>query len=75
MKLKNFSKFSSQRFGTHYVDFEDPERPRTPKDSAILLKQIFKDNGFKSSAGHTVTSTQFSIVMSLIAFAYIFMMN
>ncbi|KAJ6645699.1 Lactase-like protein, partial [Pseudolycoriella hygida] len=43
----------SQRFGTHYVDFEDPERPRTPKQSAILLKQIFKDNGFPSSGHRT----------------------
>jgi len=36
----------SERFGTHYVNFSDPERPRTPKASAALLKQIFADNGF-----------------------------
>jgi len=36
----------SERFGTHYVDMEDPERPRTPKESAFELKKIFADNGF-----------------------------
>lgn len=64
--------FFSQRFGTHYVDFEDPERPRTPKESALLLKQIFKDNGFPASTGHKTT---FSIAMSLIMCAYVFVMN
>ncbi|KAG4067037.1 hypothetical protein HA402_000028 [Bradysia odoriphaga] len=34
------------RFGVNYVDFNDPERPRTPKGSAILLKQLFADHGF-----------------------------
>jgi lactase-phlorizin hydrolase len=36
----------SERFGVHFVDFEDQNRPRTPKDSTKLLKQIFADNGF-----------------------------
>lgn len=66
----------SQRFGTHYVDFEDPERPRTPKQSALLLKQIFKDNGFPSAGNRTVVnSARFSIAMSLIVCAYVFIMN
>jgi lactase-phlorizin hydrolase len=34
------------RFGVNYVDFNDPERPRTPKASAIELTKIFADNGF-----------------------------
>jgi beta-glucosidase/6-phospho-beta-glucosidase/beta-galactosidase len=36
----------TERFGTHYVDMDDPARPRTPKQSAVLLKKIFADNGF-----------------------------
>lgn len=36
----------SARFGVNYVDFNDPERPRTPKGSAIQLTKIFADNGF-----------------------------
>jgi lactase-phlorizin hydrolase len=34
------------RFGVHYVNYSDPELPRSPKRSAMLLKQIFADNGF-----------------------------
>ncbi|KAF4108762.1 hypothetical protein G5714_009835 [Onychostoma macrolepis] len=38
----------SQRFGLHYVDFEDPDRPRTPKASAyyyskVIEKKVFPD--------------------------------
>jgi len=34
------------RFGVHYVDFEHPDRPRSPKRSAIELSHIFANNGF-----------------------------
>uniref|UniRef100_A0A3Q2Y7S4 Lactase n=1 Tax=Hippocampus comes TaxID=109280 RepID=A0A3Q2Y7S4_HIPCM len=36
----------SQRFGLHYVNFEDPDRPRTPKQSAYFYSQVIKQNGF-----------------------------
>jgi len=36
----------TDRFGVHWVNFTDPERPRIPKKSSIALKQIFADNGF-----------------------------
>lgn len=36
----------SQRFGLHFVNFEDPNRPRTPKASAYYLSQLIKRNGF-----------------------------
>ncbi|KAK3085076.1 hypothetical protein FSP39_023890 [Pinctada imbricata] len=36
----------SERFGIHYVDFNDPNRPRTPKASARWLKQLIRENGF-----------------------------
>ncbi|XP_041467641.1 lactase-phlorizin hydrolase-like [Lytechinus variegatus] len=46
--LDNFEWASgySERFGLHYVDFDDPARPRTAKKSARLYSQIVKDNGF-----------------------------
>ncbi|XP_077436051.1 lactase/phlorizin hydrolase-like isoform X1 [Vanacampus margaritifer] len=36
----------SQRFGLHHVNFEDPDRPRTPKQSAYFYSQVIKQNGF-----------------------------
>ncbi|CAG0894932.1 unnamed protein product [Darwinula stevensoni] len=36
----------SQKFGLHFVDFEDPERPRTPKASSRFFRQLIRDNGF-----------------------------
>ncbi|CAG0891180.1 unnamed protein product [Cyprideis torosa] len=35
-----------ERFGLHYVDFEDPNRPRTPKTSAKWYSEIIRNNGF-----------------------------
>ncbi|XP_077992282.1 lactase/phlorizin hydrolase-like, partial [Glandiceps talaboti] len=37
----------SQRFGLHYVDFNDDDRPRTRKNSADFYTQLIKNNGFK----------------------------
>jgi len=31
----------SERFGVHDVNFDDPSRPRTPKESAKVLTEIF----------------------------------
>lgn len=36
----------SEHFGLYSVDFEDPNRPRVPKKSAMTFAQIVKDNGF-----------------------------
>lgn len=36
----------SERFGINFVDFDDPERTRTPKDSAGWYAQLITDNGF-----------------------------
>ncbi|XP_041469142.1 cytosolic beta-glucosidase-like [Lytechinus variegatus] len=46
--LDNFEWASgySERFGMHYVDFDDPERPRTPKRSVSVYSKIIADNGF-----------------------------
>ncbi|NXS97457.1 LPH hydrolase, partial [Jacana jacana] len=33
-------------FGLHQVDFDDPNRPRTPKRSAVYYAEIIRNNGF-----------------------------
>ncbi|XP_041662215.1 lactase-phlorizin hydrolase-like isoform X2 [Cheilinus undulatus] len=38
----------SARAGLHYVDFEDSNRPRTPKQSAYFYAQVIKQNGLVS---------------------------
>ncbi|KTG32591.1 hypothetical protein cypCar_00028097 [Cyprinus carpio] len=40
----------SQRFGLHYVYFEDPDRPRTPKASAYYYSKVIERNGFSETA-------------------------
>ncbi|KAK2906305.1 lactase/phlorizin hydrolase-like isoform X2 [Channa argus] len=39
----------NQRFGLHQVNFEDADRPRTPKQSAYFYSQVIKQNGFDIS--------------------------
>lgn len=34
----------SERFGLHWVNFSDPERPRIPKQSTLCLKEIMKNS-------------------------------
>ncbi len=52
-----------ERFGMHYVDFSDPERPRTPKESANVYAQIVADNGFNS--GLTTAASMITIAIAL----------
>ena len=35
----------SEKFGIHRVDFNDPERTRTPKKSAAWFKTLIANNG------------------------------
>ncbi|XP_078407434.1 lactase/phlorizin hydrolase-like [Cetorhinus maximus] len=44
----------SQRFGLHYVNFEDSNRPRTPKESAYFYTQIIENNGFVNSSSNNL---------------------
>ncbi|XP_060064598.1 uncharacterized protein LOC132544951 [Ylistrum balloti] len=39
-----------ERFGLHFVNFSDPARSRTPKESAFFYSQVIKDNGFRRGA-------------------------
>ena len=36
----------SERFGLHFVDYNDPNRPRKPKSSAKFYAEVIKNNGF-----------------------------
>ncbi|XP_066277899.1 cytosolic beta-glucosidase-like [Branchiostoma lanceolatum] len=40
----------TERFGLHYVNFTDPSRPRTPKQSAKFYSDIIANNGFPEGA-------------------------
>ncbi|NWI80822.1 LPH hydrolase, partial [Dryoscopus gambensis] len=40
----------SLKFGLHHVNFEDSNRPRTPKASAYFYSSIIEKNGFPSQA-------------------------
>ncbi|XP_061923161.1 lactase/phlorizin hydrolase-like [Entelurus aequoreus] len=51
----------SERFGLHLVNFEDADRPRTPKQSAYFYSHVIKQNGFGSPKdGLKVISMQFN---------------
>ncbi|XP_062389585.1 lactase/phlorizin hydrolase-like [Sardina pilchardus] len=49
----------SQRYGLHYVDFEDLNRPRTPKKSAYFYSEIVQKNGFADVQKKTAGSISF----------------
>ncbi|XP_033474190.2 lactase/phlorizin hydrolase-like [Epinephelus lanceolatus] len=38
----------SERFGLHHVNFDQPDRPRTPKQSAYFYSKVIEKNGFAS---------------------------
>uniref|UniRef100_A0A8C9N6J8 Lactase n=1 Tax=Serinus canaria TaxID=9135 RepID=A0A8C9N6J8_SERCA len=40
----------SLKFGLHHVNFEDSNRPRTPKASAYFYSSVIRKNGFPSQA-------------------------
>lgn len=58
----------TERFGMHYVDFNDPNRlPRERKASAEYLTQIIADNGFNGASASTVISLS-TMLLSLFIF-------
>ncbi|XP_078538580.1 lactase/phlorizin hydrolase [Lissotriton helveticus] len=44
----------SQRFGLHYVNFEDANRERTPKESAYFLSKLIETHGFAKHRDNTI---------------------
>ncbi|KAJ8314418.1 hypothetical protein KUTeg_008031 [Tegillarca granosa] len=46
----------SERFGLHYVDFNDPKRPRTPKKSVDFYSKLISNNGFVHNKSNGVLS-------------------
>lgn len=58
--MDNFewAKGYTERFGLHYVNFSDPDRPRTPKASARYFTSIIENNGFlKETNGNVINPT------------------
>ena len=47
----------AEKFGMYQVDFTNPARPRTAKDSARYFAQLTKDNGFVDHGTTTTTTT------------------
>ena len=55
---------TTEHFGLHYVNFSDPERPRTPKASAAFYRSIIEANGFlkeSHSIDNKETTTSHSV--------------
>lgn len=63
-----------ERFGVHWVNFDHPDRPRIPKNSAIELKKIFADNGFPADSENDCDCDNGSakIVVGLITYVFAF---
>ena len=47
----------TEKFGLHFVDFNDPARPRSVKDSAKWFKNLISENGFTESTTSTTLTT------------------
>ncbi|XP_070554953.1 lactase-like protein [Ptychodera flava] len=62
----------TERFGMHYVDFNDEERTRVRKDSATLYASIISDNGFIISGSDSNTLSIFIIIPVLLQSLTIF---
>jgi lactase-phlorizin hydrolase len=39
-----------EKFGLHYIDFNDPNRTRVPKLSALFYRNLIRDHGFLQGA-------------------------
>uniref|UniRef100_A0A8U7NHA1 Uncharacterized protein n=1 Tax=Corvus moneduloides TaxID=1196302 RepID=A0A8U7NHA1_CORMO len=52
----------SLKFGLHHVNFEDSNRPRTPKASAYFYSSVIEKNGFPSKCHLYVTRSLYVLV-------------
>jgi len=56
-----------EKFGLHYVNFSDPERPRVPKASATEYATIIEDNGFiDPNSGNSGSQLSFGFFTALL---------
>ena len=61
----------AEKFGIHYVDFDDPDRPRKVKQSALYIGQLIKDNGFvMDNAANGIAKSMTHVALGL-ALAYL----
>ena len=60
----------TERFGMHYVNFSDPDRPRQPKESSKVYAQIVADNGFNSddSSGSVTLVSYITLSISIVVY-------
>ncbi|XP_077992257.1 cytosolic beta-glucosidase-like [Glandiceps talaboti] len=58
----------SERFGMHYVNFTDDDRPRQAKNSALFLAQIVKDHGFIDPATGGSSYVTATAIVTVLAF-------
>ena len=56
-----------ERFGLHYVNFSDPARPRTPKESSKFYRQVILDNGFPDPNGSSGLHSMWTITFMMSA--------
>uniref|UniRef100_A0A667Z0E5 Lactase n=1 Tax=Myripristis murdjan TaxID=586833 RepID=A0A667Z0E5_9TELE len=42
----------SERFGLHHVNFDLPDRPRTPRQSVYFYSKVIEKNGFPTTKDH-----------------------
>nr|XP_006817621.1 PREDICTED: lactase-phlorizin hydrolase-like [Saccoglossus kowalevskii] len=57
----------SERFGLYYVDFNDEDRPRYKKESAIFYSQLVHNNGFVNSLSVVTSSSIFVLLTAQLA--------
>lgn len=62
----------TERFGLHYVDFSDSERPRTPKESVNTYADIVKENGFSSGPPTASACISVLVISTIISFINFF---
>uniref|UniRef100_A0A8D0DE47 Lactase n=1 Tax=Sander lucioperca TaxID=283035 RepID=A0A8D0DE47_SANLU len=56
----------SQRYGLHHVNFENADRPRTPKQSAYFYSEVIKQNGFGSLKGDVFKGAEMQLTRQLV---------
>ena len=61
----------TQRFGLHYVNFTDPNRQRTPKESAAYYAKLVAYNGFEDPNGASAATASYLVVSVLLVLCFL----